>query len=557
MKNKMHLLDLVARERLEEIIQVVTQATGVSSIITEVDGKPITNPHNFTSLCSKFCRSTEEGARRCRQSDHYGGAESARNKKFVIYECFNAGLLDCASPIIVDGYHIATVLMGQVLERERPIDAAVASQRARDIGVQDIEGYLRELGRVPLMDREKLTKIAGLMAVVTRSVSELALQQYLSDRRAKRYHHKLVNSVSDCIIATDADSIVTMVNNAGAVMLGFDNGEVVGRSIHSLFLDSSPIEIFQEKMARGGVENCRLELVVLGNNGIQFPVQLALSGLCSQSEIEGFVVVFRDISEEKMIERMKEDLVGMLTHDMGNHIISIQSALHLLVDQALGGLNDTQLEMLNLASGTGDQLLGIVTDFLDIYRSENGQFLLRKHLINIESIIVKSVDIVKLFAMEKKVEIISAPSSNTPEFKADYTRVLRTCVNLLDNAVKYSPEEGTIEVEIKTISQNGKDIPASIADRLEKGLTYCLVSVSDSGPGVPEEYHKEIFDKFFKIRSGDRMGEGRKGAGLGLAFCWLVVYAHNGYIWVESPISERGNQRDKGCRFNFVLPLAD
>jgi len=110
--HSLSLLDLVEVERLDEILDKLTIATGVSCIITGVDGGPLAKAHNFTSLCSKYCRSTPEGIKKCCQSDQYGGKVSAQKKEFVIYECFNAGLLDCASPIIVNGYHIASVLLG-------------------------------------------------------------------------------------------------------------------------------------------------------------------------------------------------------------------------------------------------------------------------------------------------------------------------------------------------------------------------------------------------------------------------------------------------------------
>lgn len=553
MTKNIHLLDLIAREKLEEILHGFTSATGVASIITDVDGAPITEDFNFTSLCHNFCRSTPEGLTRCYESDKYGGRESAKLQQFVIYECSNAGLLDSASPIIIEGYHIGNVLIGQVLEK--PIERSVAIDRAKAIGITDIDGYLRDLKRVPLMDREQLTRIAGLMEVVTRIVSELALQKYFAQRRSRRYLNKLVNSVSDCIIATDANCIITMVNDAGSAMLGFDKDQLLGRSLNSLFLDSQSLEMLQKQTAIGADEHRRLKLTVLGCNNLHLPVQLSFSVIMSQAEVEGFVAVIRDISEEKKMEKMKEDLVGMLTHDMGNPIISIQKVLQLLVDQGLGELNMIQMEMLRLALGTGGQLLGIVNDFLDIYRSENGQFLLKKYSVDMESLLMKSIEQVQLFAMEKKIGISFYPSNTVQKIKVDNNRMFRTCVNLLDNAVKYSPEGGTVNLRLKRIFLEDGHFPIEITDRLQRGQSYCLVTVTDYGPGIPEEFHHEVFDKFFRIKNEEGPAGARKGTGLGLAFCKLVIYAHDGYLWVNSPLSESEGERTKGCRFSFVLPI--
>jgi len=557
MKSNFHLLDLVAKEKLEEIIDRFTEATGVSCIITNVDGTPITKPFNFTPFCSNFCRSTKEGQKKCYQSDQYGGSESARQKKFVIYECFNAGLLDCASPIIVDDYHIATVLMGQVLEKK--INTKVAIERAKAIGIKDFNGYIRELKRVPIVDRKQFTKIAGLIETIARTLGEMAMQQFISKKRSMQYLYKVVNSVSDGIIATDSNLHITMVNNAGARMLGYEHKKLVGKPLYSFFQESFTEKVFQEIKITKKIDKSRFQLTMKGPDGIKMAVQLALSCLSNKDQIDGFVAVFRDISEEKKMEQMKEDLVGMLTHDMGNPIISIQTAHKLLLDQCLGELNETQIEILSLALETGTQLYGIVTDFLDIYRSENGQFLLRKNLIDIESVVKEGISLVKLFAMDKKIQINFVSSSQISKFMADYTRVLRTCVNILDNAIKFGPEESNIQVKLKKISskQDKKSIPSQFTDYLDKEISYAHVSITDFGPGIPEKHHRSIFNKFFKI-SNREMVEIRKGTGLGLAYCLLVIYTHNGFIWVESPLSMgQEDHPNKGCCFNFMLPLVN
>jgi ligand-binding sensor protein len=143
MDSSYHLLDLIDKDKLEEFLEIFTEVTGVASIITEVNGYPITKPHNFRGLCGKYNRSTAEGIHKCYESDCYGGRETARLKKSLIYECLNAGLLDACAPIMVEGCHMASILCGQVLEK--PIKTEVAVQRARSIGITDIEGYLKEV----------------------------------------------------------------------------------------------------------------------------------------------------------------------------------------------------------------------------------------------------------------------------------------------------------------------------------------------------------------------------------------------------------------------------
>ncbi|MBC2709620.1 MAG: PocR ligand-binding domain-containing protein [Desulfosarcina sp.] len=525
MDRSIHLLDLISKEKLDELLRVFTEATGVASIITEVDGRPITQPHNFTTLCLNYARSTEQGRHKCYQSDSYGGRESAELKKCLIYRCLNAGLLDSAAPVIVEGYHLANVLCGQVLEE--PAETDVAIQRAHAIGITDIEGYLESIKKITIMSRERLRSIVNLMEVITQTVSEQALKKYLSYKQSQHYLRKLINSVSDCIISTDSDANISMINEAGASMFGLIEEKLMGQSIFSLFSDATATSTFQKQIAHWQKEKERIELTAVDVNRRTFPVQMSLSKITAKiAKDSGYVAVLRDISEEKKAERMKEDLIGMLTHDMGNPVLSIQKAMQLLVDETLG-------------------------------RLKNGQFLLRKLLISLNQILQKSIRQVIFFAQDKRISICFEPVQKPLELWADQNRLLRAVTNILDNAIKYSPEGSLIKVFVRKINGGEKEEIKTVTGQVNfQGLIanqpYFWIAISDQGLGIPKKYQKIIFDKFFSVQSRD--GNGRKGVGLGLTFCKQVIEAHEGFIWVESPLNPEETHQPRGCQFNFVLP---
>ena len=273
----------------------------------------------------------------------------------MIYKCLNAGLLDSAAPVIVEGYHLANVLCGQVLEE--PVETDVSIQRAHAIGITDIEGYLEAFKKITIMSRERLRSIVNLMEVITQTVSEQALKKHLSYKQSQHYLRKLINSVSDCIISTDSDANISMINEAGASMFGLIEEKLMGQSIFSLFSDTTAISAFQKQIANWQKEKDRIELTAVDVNRRTFPVQMSLSKITAKKvKDSGYVAVLRDIAEEKKAERMKEDLIGMLTHDMGNPVLSIQKAMQLLVDETLGRLNENQAEVIRLALGTSHQL---------------------------------------------------------------------------------------------------------------------------------------------------------------------------------------------------------
>jgi PAS domain S-box-containing protein len=557
MSRPIQLLDLVSREKLERILQVFTEVTKVASIIAYVDGHPITRPHNFTPFCLHFCRSTSEGRAKCHESDRHGGEQSAQSRKTYIYSCLNSGLIDCAAPVIVENYHLATILAGQVLEG--PIPEHLAIERAEAIGITDIDGYVQALGKVPLMKRQRLLAIVNLMSEITKTVSELALQKYRLDKQSQQYLGKLINSVSDCIISTNADNSVTMVNQAGAKMFGYEMERLIGRSILDLFGDENSKATYKKNVDSRLISSWRAELTGTDAGGQNFPVQVSFSAINDGSARNvGCVGVIRDVSEEKKLEKMKEDLIGMITHDMRNPVLSIQKALELVVNGTLGPLNEHQKSIMGLAVATGHQLFGMVSDILDIYRNENGQFVLHRTPVVMQQIILESVSQLDLFAREKHLSVQFEPLPLPLEVLGDRKRLRRTCVNLLENAIKYSPEGSSIRIEaaFAKLIDNQSEHPVFSRRSVVHAnwpSEYVIVSFTDYGIGIPAEYHQCIFDKYFTIKTDD--DKPREGVGLGLAFCRQVVGAHGGLIWVESPVREHAADSRRGCRFYLTLPL--
>ena len=557
MASNLKLQTLVEKDKLESILEAFTKATGVAAIITTVDGTPITNPHNFTRLCSDYCRNTDEGRRRCQVSDEYGGRESARSRRYVIYPCLNAGLLDSAAPIIVGGHHVANTLCGQVLNA--PISTAEALKRARNIGVQNIEGYLEALSCIPIVKQDRFQAIVRLMHVVTHTISELAYQKRLLYRRSRRYLEKLVNSVNEGIISTNRLGHITMANDACETIFDAPKKHLIGRDFNTLLADKDFIQVVGDKLRNEIEGSVRAHINAISDTGTQTPMQLSISKISDENgQISDFVAVLRDITEEKRTEKMKEDLIGMLTHDLGNPVLSMQRALQLLVNDGLGTLNNAQKEILEMTLQTGSQLYGMVTDFLDTYRHENGQFRLRKIDCDLKKLLHESINQLNLFAEDKRIDLKFSPPANVPTMgNVDYNRIKRVAINLLENAIKYSPEKRTITVALARVTSvdllNTDLAMPQFYHRLANGFRpWWLISVADEGMGIPEGVLPYVFDKFFS--ASQRTTHGRKGMGLGLAFCKLVTEAHGGGIWVNSPLYKNNLFKFRGCRFNFIVP---
>jgi PAS domain S-box-containing protein len=349
-----------------------------------------------------------------------------------------------------------------------------------------------------------------------------------------------------------------MINNAGINMFGYDTQNIINRKIDTLFLDSQAKKKDLEEMKYGPASNWRAELLAVTADNTVFPAQISLSGIKGPSgENVGCVGVIRDISEEREVRRMKEDLVGMITHDMVNPILSLERAVQLMLEGSLGTTSFAQMELLQLSLATTHQLFGMALNLLDIYRNESGKFQLNQSRLDLHQIIQESIRQLRLFAKDKNIIIVFEPSLLPLEIHGDQIRLMRTCVNLIDNAIRFSPEGGTIQVSSSLVDQaNGQVnrvlIPSEISAKLPAGPPYILTSISDQGPGVPKKDQESIFDKFFTTK---RKGETRrKGVGLGLAFCKLAIEAHQGQIWVNSPLASDKTPSRHECQFCFLLP---
>jgi PAS domain S-box-containing protein len=558
MKQSIQLLDLIPKEKLDEILQAVNEACGIGSVIADTGGHPISSESNFSKFCMNYCRATEQGRIKCYASDAYGGEMALNHKEPYVYDCLNAGLVDCATPIIVEGHHLANLNGGQVLEEPIPENEAI--ERARAIGIEDVTGYLKALKKIPRIKRTRLRKIVNLMSVITETISELGIQKMLLTKQSKEYLNKLINSVSDCIISIDADFKIVMSNEICADVFDCSLDKIYGRSFLDFLQNGDSIKECRQRLDTGISDNCRVELTALKSDGGAFPVQVSISRVNDEDgEVAGYVAVLRDITEEKRVEQMKEDLVGMLTHDMRNPILAINKTLELLSTERLGTINENQNKIMKLAINTNDQLGSMVNAFLDIFRDDNGRFELNRHFYDINQVITQCIEEVSMLAEDKNLEISFQPQLPTMELYCDLFRIKRTIGNLLANAINYSVTEG--KIFISTRNASGEDhgftslIPSGLRDRIAKNREYFWGTVVDTGYGIPEEFHEAVFEKFFTVKTEE--GLGRRGIGLGLAFSKLVVEAHEGLIFCRTPNGADVTHRTPGVEFHIILPYRE
>ena len=227
------------------------------------------------------------------------------------------------------------------------------------------------------------------------------------------------------------------------------------------------------------------------------------------------------------LDQMREDLLSMVVHDLKNPLAVMIMAMELLGADFAPVMDEEQQVVVTSSRRASTQLMSLVSNLLDVQRLEAGRMPLLLEDVDLAEMIEHVTMVALPRLREEQLTVHTELAPDLPLIRADATIVGRILDNLLDNAIKFTPAEGTITV--RAALRDGE----------------VLVSVADTGEGVPEASRKQVFDKFAQVKI-ERMGQ--RGSGLGLTFCKLATEAHGGQIWVE-------DNQPRGSRFVFSLPL--
>ena len=252
----------------------------------------------------------------------------------------------------------------------------------------------------------------------------------------------------------------------------------------------------------------------------------------------------------KQLDEMKSGFISHVSHELRTPLASIKEADNLLLEETGGPITDKQRRFLTIIEqGTG-KLSKMIDDLLELSKMEAGMMEYDFTPADIRPILAHALEEVELLAEKKGLQLSSRIADPLPPARMDITKIQQVVVNLLGNAIKFTPEKGRIEVEADLLPSSPPE-PAGVApdDPAARSMPdgpALRVSVSDTGLGIPPEFQARIFDKFQEVKQDG--APGTKGTGLGLSIARHIVQAHGGRIWVDS-------LPGKGSRFTFTLPL--
>jgi PAS domain S-box-containing protein len=374
-----------------------------------------------------------------------------------------------------------------------------------------------------VLDNEQLRH--GLERLVderTRSLNQVSQQSDL-----------LLSSVGDGIYGVDATGVVTFVNPATARTLGYSPNELIGQEAHSAFHDNQadgtpfPVHgcyiteaIQSHKVASGEEDNYRRA------DGASIPVEVTATPLVEDGRAIGAVVVFRDVTQRREVDRMKSEFVSMVSHELRTPLAAIRGSLGLIAGGALGDLTPSAAHMVDIALVSVERLTRLINQILDIERIESGMQPMELATHPAKGLVDSAVGQVQVIAEEAGVTVSVGRTDG--QVYADADRVVQTLLNLLSNAIKFSHPGGSV----------------SVSTRLRGA--FVEFAVWDDGRGIPEDKLDRIFTRFEQVDSSDAREKG--GSGLGLSISRSIVERLGGRIWAV-------NNAGPGATLLFTLPV--
>jgi PAS domain S-box-containing protein len=251
-----------------------------------------------------------------------------------------------------------------------------------------------------------------------------------------------------------------------------------------------------------------------------------------QGHLTARLFVLRDITEIMELERFKEHLTDTVVHDLRSPLGSVITSLY-LIDEATRDEDFTTIRKVTPAALTlANDLLSMVTSILEVRKMQNGALDLEKVPTPLQRPVERAIQTVAFVAQQFNISIQNLLPPDLPDLDIDVEKIRRVMVNLLDNALKFTPDQGQVRIEAN----------------FQPARHLVLISVTDTGQGIPEEYRDRVFEMFTTVPKELSIGR-RRGTGIGLTFCRLTVEAHGGRIWAD-------NGPEGGTAIRFTLPVA-
>ena len=356
----------------------------------------------------------------------------------------------------------------------------------------------------------------------------------------------ILDSTREGIILLDPDGRLIEANSTAEHLLNIDMEDHIGQNFveflithlsghsdeeqnaltHESLTDMARIlRLEPERITRRSLE-------IIKDGKVRYIEEVGSPVTNNRGHMLGRLLTLRDVTEERLLEAYRNEISSMVIHDLRGPLGNIISS-HIVMQEIADELGDQDLPpLLEVSLGSATALMTLVDSLLDIAKLETRRMPLKRSVLSVHDLVESAYQILATLIANAKITVERDIPDDLPDVDVDGDKVRRVMINILDNAIRFSPLGGKVHISAA-----------------KKG-TKIVIRISDSGPGIPAEEWERIFEKFRQIKVNVPQ-RGSKGTGLGLTFCKLAIEAHRENIWVEQ------SQVLPGASFNFTLPIAD
>jgi two-component system phosphate regulon sensor histidine kinase PhoR len=321
----------------------------------------------------------------------------------------------------------------------------------------------------------------------------------------------VLDNMADGVLIADSDGRVRLINPAAAWLLGTSEAMALGLSLAQVVRHHRLIELWERCRERGQEQ---VEAVEFSRHGLFLQVIVTPF---QEAQVRGYLVILQDLTRIRRLETVRRDFISNISHELRTPLAGLKALVETLRDGAMEDPPAAE-HFLNRMDVEVDALTQIVQEFLELSRVESGKAPLRLLPTPVTDVVLPPLERLRLQAERAELEIVGVLPPVLPMVLADAERIQQVVTNLLHNAIKFTPAGGTVTVSVEPL---GDEV---------------IISVRDTGVGIPSDDVPRIFERFYKA---DRARSGG-GTGLGLAIAKHIVQGHGGRIWVES-VDGRGS----------------
>ena len=345
--------------------------------------------------------------------------------------------------------------------------------------------------------------------------------------RAELLSDVALESLYDPIVVADAAGDVLRVNKAAEGLFG-TQASVAGKPLSQVAKDASVAEAVNKAIRQNTALDVDDKLVRLSTGGISHTYRLRATPMRDDDQsVIGAVAVLEDITRLHELDRLKTEFISVASHELRTPVTSLLLAVQLLEEGAAGELSESQRQIVTAQHQDLDRLEKTMRDLLDISKLEAGVIAPKFDTVSVRSLLAAATAEVARQAESAGIALKIDVEEPIPDVRADQGQITRVVLNLLNNALRHTPAGGAVVASAQHIGSK------------------VVISVKDSGEGIPSEYLEHIFEKFVQVP-----GATRGGAGLGLSIAQSIVWAHGGRIWARSTPGA-------GSTFSFELDVDD